>query len=128
MTLKEAIEARIARGLPGYGDYNKDPSTWPRYTRDGLGIIYFTPFLCEENWFNGLDNDNKRYFVMTGEKGWQEYTEPKKPLKIEVECEWKEERDKVIFPIIRPYIGDIYLSNFIGKRTKMILTEIVEDA
>lgn len=139
MNLAECIKARQARGLDGYGDYNKDPSTWPKYTYDGNQngpTGFFTPFYKQGPWMIALDKFGCATDLNTTiqNESWQEYTEPKKPLTLECEAWWSGHLNGSVYPTDRKTMltGDGVLMRklepFIGKRTKMVITEILEDA
>lgn len=56
---------------------------------------------------------------------WKLYFEPKVPLTLDCEVEWLQTNKAIIYPIGTKEVCDKF-TPFIGKKTRMILTEIIE--
>lgn len=60
-------------------------------------------------------------------EAWKLYSPPREPMTLEVECEWERlHGHAIVFPILDTIDHREMIAPFIGKRTKMVLTEILE--
>ena len=79
----------------------------------------------EYNVFVRSDTGREELFDIFG-LGWGFYSEPKVPLTLDCEVEWAQDHSYK-YPVFIGDVEDEALKPFLGKRTRMVLTEILED-